>query len=69
MTMLTHTRGPFKPAPNSSGRHDTATAGADARLAMIKPFYMWAFAILLAGGAAAGLTALRTAIFVWRFHY
>jgi hypothetical protein len=36
---------------------------------MIKQFYPWAFAILLAGGGGAGLIALRTAIFVWRFHH
>jgi hypothetical protein len=69
MTVLVHIRGPFKPAPYSSGGHDTAGAGADAHPAMIKRFYLWAFAILLAGGGAAGLIALRTAIFVWRFHY
>ena len=45
------------------------TAHQDAHRAMIKRFYPWAFAILLAGGGAVGLVALRTAIFVWRFHF
>jgi hypothetical protein len=36
---------------------------------MIKRFYLCALAILLAGGAAAGVIALKTAIFFWRFHY
>jgi hypothetical protein len=66
MPMLAHIHGPFKPAPYSSGRHDAARAGADAHLTMIK---RWAFVILLAGGGAAGLIALRTAIFVWRYHF
>jgi hypothetical protein len=69
MTMLTDIRSPFKPAPYSSGRHDWIGAGPDAHSAMISRFYLWAFAILLAGGATVGLIALRTAIFVWRFHY
>jgi hypothetical protein len=67
MPMLAHIRGPFEPAPCSSGRHGTAAAGTDAQLAMIKRFYLWAVAILLACGVV-GLIALRTAIFVWRFH-
>jgi hypothetical protein len=53
--------------PNSSEGRDTVAA-ADTHLAMIKRFYLEAFAILLAGGGAVGLIALRAAIFVWRFH-
>jgi hypothetical protein len=67
MTMVAHIRGPLKSAPYSSGRHDIAGAGAHP--AMIKRFYLGAFAILLAGGGVVGLIVLRTAIFVWRFHY
>jgi hypothetical protein len=69
ITMPTHIRGPFKPAPYPSGGRDWAGAGADAHQAMIKRFHLWVFAILLAGSATVGLIALRTAIFVWRFHY
>ena len=60
MTMLMHTRGPFERAPNSSERQDAAGAGAaEARLAMIKRFGMYALTILLAGGALAGIIALK----------
>jgi hypothetical protein len=69
MSMLANIRGRFESTPYSSGRHDTARADTDVQLAMIKRLYRWAFAILLAGGGAVGLIALRTAIFVWRFHY
>jgi hypothetical protein len=65
ITMLAHI--PLKSAPYSSGRHDIAIAGVHP--AVIERFYLGAFAILLAGGGAVGLIALRTAIFVWRFHY
>jgi len=70
MTMLTHTRGPFKPAPGSSERRGTASGGAaSAHLAMIKRFCMCTLAILAAGGALAAIVALKAAIFFWVFHY
>jgi hypothetical protein len=70
MTMLTHTCAPSKPAPHLSERRDTVGAGAaDAHLAMIKRFCLCALTILVAGGAAAGVIALKAAIYFWRFHY
>ena len=69
MAMLTHARGPFKPAPHSSGRRDTSGTGADAHLAMIKRFCVFVLMILMGGGAVAGVIALRTAAYFWRFHY
>jgi hypothetical protein len=68
MTILTHTGARFKPAAQSSGRRDTAGA-ANAHLAVIRRFGMCALAVLLAGGAAAGVIALKTAIFFLRYHY
>jgi hypothetical protein len=60
MTMLTHARGPFEAAPNSSERQDAAGAdAAEARLAMIKRFGICALTILLAGSALAGIIALK----------
>ena len=60
MTMLMHTRGPFEGAPNSLERQDAAGAdAAEARLAMIKRFGICALTLLLAGGALAGIIALK----------
>jgi hypothetical protein len=60
MTMLMHARGPFEGAPNSSERQDAAGAdAAEARLAMIKRFGICALTLLLAGGALAGIIALK----------
>jgi hypothetical protein len=60
MTMLTHAGGPFHQPRHSPGRQDAAAAGAaEAPLATIKRFCMCAFTILLAGGALAGIIALR----------
>jgi hypothetical protein len=70
MTMLTHSRGPFERSAYSSGRRDTAGAGAaEAHLAMIKRFCICALTILAAGGALAAIIALKAAIYYWRFHY
>ena len=58
--MLMHARSPFEGAPNSPERQDAAGAGAaEARLAMIKRFGMYALTILLAGSALTGIVALR----------
>ena len=40
-----------------------------ARLAMIKRVCLRLAAVLLMGGVLAGLIALKTAIFFWRFQY
>jgi hypothetical protein len=60
MTMLTHARGPSKPASYSSERQNAAGAGAaEAHPGMIGQFCMYAVTILLAGAALAGIIALR----------
>jgi hypothetical protein len=65
MTMLMPTRD----ASNSSGRRVTVESGrAGARLAAVKRFCMCALAALLAGGALAGVIALKTAAYFWRLH-
>jgi hypothetical protein len=70
MTMLTHAGGQFKPARYSSGARDTAGTGAtNAHLAMIQRFCMCALTILMAGGAVAGIIALKTAIALSRLGY
>lgn len=70
MTMLTHTRGPFKPASYSSGERDTAGAGiANAHLAMVRQFCKYALTILIVGGAVAGIIALKAAIALSRLGY
>src|SRR6478735_4931715 len=60
--MLTHTGAHLN--PQSSGRRDTAGA-ANAHLAVIRHFGMYALVVLLAGGAAGGVIALKSAIFLW----
>jgi hypothetical protein len=60
MTMLTHARGPFQRPTYSPERQDAATPGAaEAHVAMIKRFCICALTILLAGGALAGIIALK----------
>jgi hypothetical protein len=70
MTMLTHTGGRFKRAPHSSQRRDTVAARpAAAHLAMIKRFCMCALTVLAAGGAVAGIMALKIIAYLPRIHY
>jgi hypothetical protein len=65
MTMLMHTRS----APSSAGRRDTnETRTAGARLAAIKQFCLCALAALVGGSAIAGIIAIKTAAYFWRFH-
>lgn len=47
----------------------TALIGKDVQLLSIKRVYFWALVVLAAGAAATGVIALRTAVFLWRFHY
>ncbi len=61
MTMLMHERGPFDRAHFSSSER---TGAAAAHLPAIKRAGKFALAVLLVGGALAGIIALRVAIFV-----
>jgi len=70
MTMLTHTRGPSRPAGQLSGGRDAAGTGtASARMAMIKRFGMWAFTTLIVGSALGGIIALKVAFHLSRMNY
>ena len=70
MTMLTHIRGPFKPAGYPSGGQDMAATGlANEHLAIIRRFCKYAFTILLVGGALGGIIALKAAIALSRLGY
>ncbi len=65
MTMLTHTRGPFKRAFYSSEGRDTAKpVSAAAHLAMIKRFCTGVVTVLAAGAAVAAIMALKIAIYL-----
>ena len=66
MTMLTRNGARFKTA--AQGRRETIGA-ANAHLVVIRRFGMCALMVLLAGGAATGVIALKTAIFLLRHHY
>jgi hypothetical protein len=68
MTMLTHRGNEFKPASYRSGQQHTAgTTIAD--FAVLKRFWLCALTVLLAGGAVAGIIALKTAIALSRISY
>jgi hypothetical protein len=68
MTLLTHERGPFDRAPFSS-REAAGPATAAAHLAMIKRAGKFALAVLMVGGALAGIIALKAAIFLSRLSF
>jgi len=68
MTLLTHTGGPFEPAPLSSAKRELPGA-ANRHLTTIKHVCLLAAIFLLALSAVGGLIALRTAIFVSRLSY
>ena len=69
MTMLTHTRGPFKPARHPVGRDATQTGTASAHMAMLKRFCRGALVALIVGSAVAGIIALKAAIALSRLSY
>jgi hypothetical protein len=68
MTLLTQERGPFGRAPYSS-REAAGTATANAHLTMIKRFCKFALAVLVVGGALAGIIALKAAVFLPRLNF
>jgi hypothetical protein len=69
MALLTHTRGPRERAVYSSAQRaaDGAEAAA-AGLAPVKRVCLYAATALLAG-TLAGIIALKTAIYFWRFKH
>ena len=78
MTMTTHTSRPLQRTPSPSTRPtsvEAQAAAADlaarraAHLAMIRQFCRVGLTILLAGGALAGIIALKTMVYFWRFNY
>ena len=70
MTMLTHTHTPFERSPCAPQRRDAVPAGAaGTRLATIKRICLRTSVALLAGGAMAGIIALRAVIYLARFNY
>ena len=68
MTLLTHTGGPFEPAPLSSAKREL-TGAVNTHLATIKHVCLLAAVFLLALSAVGGVIALRTAIFLSRLSY
>ena len=65
MTMLTQTDGSLAA---SAGRHTGATHAAGDHLSNIKQVCRFILSTLLAGGALAGIIALKTLAFVWHLH-
>ena len=68
MTMLMHERGPFDRAPDSSGQK-ARPAPAATQPATIKQAGKFVLAVLLVGGALAGMIALEAAFFLSRLSY
>jgi hypothetical protein len=66
MTMLTHG---FDRTVDPSERREAVKDTAGAQLSAIKRFALCALTVLLAGGALAGVIALKTALVFWRFHF
>ncbi len=66
MTMLMHTRG--TPLHREAGRLSERLR-LPSHSATIKQFCGCALTILIAGGAIAGIIALKTAVYFWRFNY
>jgi hypothetical protein len=83
MTMTTHTSGPLQRTPSATARptpFETHAVAADlpaadpaarraAHLAMIRQFCRIGLTVLLAGGALAGIIALKTMVYFWRYNY
>ena len=70
MTMLTHTDGRSGRPQYSPETRDTAqTDVSRARLATIKRLCLRALAVLVVGGALAGIIALKAAIFLMYFNH
>ena len=83
MTMTTHTSGRLQRTPSLTARpapFKAHAAAADltaadlaarraAHLAMIRQFCRIGLTILLAGGALAGIIALKTVVYFWRYNY
>jgi hypothetical protein len=78
MTMLTHHRGSSQrtPSPSASQAPFEARAAATdlaarraAHLATIRQVCRIGLTILLAGGALAGIIALKTLVYFWRYNY
>jgi hypothetical protein len=83
MTMMTHTSGPVQrtPSPSASQAPFEARAAATdlteaelaarraAHRAMIGQFCRVGLTILLAGGALAGIIALKTVVYFLRYNY
>jgi hypothetical protein len=55
-------------APDLTAAADPAARRA-AHLAMIRQFCRIGLTILLAGGALAGIIALKTVVYFWRYNY
>jgi len=69
MTMLTHPGSKFEPASYRSGPQDTAGTTTIVDPAVLRRFCLRALGPLLAGGAVAGIIALKAAIFLSRINY
>jgi hypothetical protein len=70
MTMLTHIHTPSGRAHYSPETREAAqAAAASARLATIKRLCLRALAVLMVGGALAGIIALKTAIYLSRLNH
>jgi hypothetical protein len=67
MTLLLHERGPFDRVSHS--RRPDRASPATAHLATIKRVSKFALAVLMVGGALAGIIALRAAISLSRLNF
>lgn len=69
MTMLTQTGRSFEQSSRPSvDRHAGATHAVAVHRTIISEVCWFILKVLLAGGALAGIIALKTLAFVWRLH-
>jgi len=69
MALLTHTDGSFAPSPRpSAGRHTGAAQAISDPMTRVRQLCRFILGVLLAGGALAGIIALRTVAFTWHLH-
>jgi hypothetical protein len=70
MTMLTHTGGSFESSSRPTlNRGTAATVAIGDHLTRIGHVCRFMLGVLFAGGALAGVIALKTVAFTWNLHF
>lgn len=66
MALLTHSDGSFAASPHpSAGRHTGAAQAIGDPMTRVRQACQFILGVMLAGGALAGIIALKTVAFTW----